>query len=180
MSLRTFLDYTPTLGDRVFVDASAVIIGQVELADDASVWPMCTLRGDVHYIKVGARSNIQDGSVLHVTSAHTGGGDGYPLIIGEDVTVGHNVVLHGCTIGSQVLIGMGSIILDGAIIQDRVMLAAGSLVSPGKVLESGGLYLGNPAKRVRELSEKELGFFGYSAEHYVKLKDQHIETSTTL
>lgn len=177
MSVRTYLTHFPESGNRVYIDPMAAVIGRVSLADDVSVWPMCTLRGDVHYIQVGARSNIQDGSVLHVTSPHEGAPEGYPLIIGEDVTVGHNVTLHACRIGNECLIGMGAIILDGAVIEDRVMIAAGSLVSPGKVLESGGLYLGNPARRVRDLTEEELAFFRESAAHYVKLKDQHLASS---
>lgn len=177
MNLRSYLNHRPDIGNRVYLDPMAAVIGQVSLGDDVSVWPMCTLRGDVHFIQVGARSNIQDGSVLHVTSPNKNTPEGYPLIIGESVTVGHNVTLHACKIGNECLIGMGSTILDGAIIEDRVLIAAGSLVSPGKVLESGGLYLGNPARRVRDLTDDEIAFFRDSADHYVKLKDQHLTSS---
>lgn len=180
MSIRRFLNHHPQIDEGAYIDPMALVLGRVRLGKDASVWPMSTLRGDVHDIEVGERSNIQDGSVLHCTSPHTGAPDGYPLVIGNDVTIGHNVILHGCTIGNECLIGMGAIILDGAVIQDRVMLAAGSLVSPGKVLESGGLYLGNPARRARDLSEEELAFFKVSAEHYVRLKNQHEEDSEVL
>jgi carbonic anhydrase/acetyltransferase-like protein (isoleucine patch superfamily) len=177
MSIRTYLDYRPLIGERVFVDESAVVTGRVSLGDDVSVWPLCGLRGDVNSISVGRGTNIQDGSVLHVTSPSTSGGDGFPLVIGEDVTIGHKAVLHGCNIHDRVLIGMGAIVLDGAIIESNVVVGAGSLVSPGKVLTSGGLYLGSPARRVRDLTEKEIAFFSYSANHYVWLKDQHINSS---
>lgn len=181
MSIRSYLDYRPQLAEGVFIDDSAVVIGRVSLGKDVSVWPLTTLRGDVNYIEIGDRSNIQDGSTLHVTSpTSTSEPEGFPLIVGRDVTVGHNVVLHGCRVGNECLVGMGSTILDGAVIEDRVMIGAGSLVSPGKVLESGGLYLGNPARRVRDLKPEELEFFKYSAEHYAVLKDKHIESSEEL
>lgn len=177
MSIRTYLEHTPALGQNVFVDDSAVVIGRVSLADDVSVWPLVAIRGDVNFISIGRGTNIQDGSVLHVTSPSTGGGDGFPVIIGEDVTVGHKVTLHGCTIGERVLIGMGSIVLDGAVIEPDVVVGAGSLVAPGKRLESGGLYLGSPARRVRDLTEAEIAFFTQSARHYVSLKDRHMADS---
>lgn len=177
MSMRTYLDYTPELGESVFVDDSAVVIGRVVLADDVSVWPLVAIRGDVNYIQIGKGSNIQDGSVLHVTSPTPANPAGYPTIVGENVTVGHKAILHGCTVRDNVLIGMGAIVLDGAIVESHVVVGAGSLVSPGKVLASGGLYLGAPARRVRDLTEQEIAFFTQSAEHYVKLKDRHIRQS---
>jgi carbonic anhydrase/acetyltransferase-like protein (isoleucine patch superfamily) len=180
MSIRTYLEYNPALGERVFVDASAVVIGRVSLGDDVSVWPMTVLRGDVNDIRIGARTNIQDGSVLHNTSPDSFPPHGFPLIVGEDVTIGHKAILHGCSIGDRVLIGMGAIILDGATIEPEVIVGAGSVVSPGKVLASGGLYLGSPAKRVRDLRPEELEFLRYSARLYVKLKDQHLATSTVI
>ena len=145
----------------------------MSIGEDASVWPLCSVRGDVHDIRIGARTNIQDNSVLHVTHDGDYAPGGYPLIIGDDVTVGHGVIVHACTVGNRCLIGMGSIVLDGAIIEDEVMLGAGSLVSPRKTLESGYLYVGSPAKKVRELNDKERAFFKYSAEHYVKLAYKH-------
>ena len=178
MSIRTYKEFSPEIGKNVFVDESAVVIGRVKLADDVSIWPLTALRGDVNYIEIGERTNVQDGSVLHVTSPSTSDDEhGFPLIIGKDVTVGHKAVLHGCTIHDNVLIGMGAIVLDGAVIESNVVVGAGSLVAPGKVLESGGLYLGSPAKRVRDLSEKEIEFFCYSAKHYARLKDEHLSNS---
>ena len=173
-AIRTYQGMTPRLGERVFIDASAVIIGDVRLGDDSSVWPLVTIRGDMHHICIGARTSVQDGSVLHITHASTFNPGGYPLEIGDDVTIGHKALLHGCTVGSRVLIGMGSIVMDGAVIEDDVVLGAGSLVPPGKRLESGFLYVGSPVKQARALTEKERAFFTYSAANYVKLKDLHI------
>lgn len=174
MTIRTYQGKTPALGERVFVDASAVVIGDVEIGANSSVWPLVTIRGDMHRIRIGARTSVQDGSVLHITHAGPFNPDGFPLTIGDEVTVGHKVLLHGCTIGSRILVGMGSIVMDGAVIEDEVILGAGSLVPPGKVLESGYLYVGSPVKKARPLTDKERAFFSYSAGNYVKLKDQHI------
>ncbi|WXL26144.1 gamma carbonic anhydrase family protein [Ectopseudomonas mendocina] len=175
MSIRSYKQCTPQLGERVFVDATAVVLGDVEIGDDSSVWPLTVIRGDMHRIRIGQRSSIQDGSVLHITHAGPFNPDGYPLIIGDDVTVGHKVVLHGCTLGSRILVGMGSIVMDGAVVEDEVIIGAGSLVPPGKRLESGYLYVGSPVKQARPLTEKERSFFTYSAGNYVRLKDQHLE-----
>jgi len=175
MKLRSYQGMTPKLGEAVFVDPSAVVLGDVELGDDASVWPLTVIRGDMHRIRIGARSSIQDGSVLHITHAGPFNPDGFPLIIGDDVTVGHQAMLHGCTIGSRVLVGMGAMVMDGAIVEDEVIIGAGSLVPPGKTLESGYLYVGRPAKQVRPISDKEREFFRYTAANYVKLKDQHLQ-----
>ena len=174
MSIRTYQQITPQLGPRVFVDASAVVIGDVELGEDASVWPMAVVRGDMHRIRIGARSSVQDGSVLHITHAGPFNPDGYPLIIGDEVTIGHNVTLHGCTLGNRILVGMGSIVMDGAVVEDEVVIGAGSLVPPGKRLQSGYLYVGSPVKQARALTDKERAFFSYSASNYVKLKDLHL------
>ncbi len=174
MTIRTYQGKTPSLGERVFVDASAVVIGDVEVGADSSVWPLVVIRGDMHRIRIGARTSVQDGSVLHITHAGPFNPDGFPLIIGDEVTIGHKVLLHGCTIGSRILVGMGSIVMDGAVIEDEVILGAGSLVPPGKTLESGFLYVGSPVKKARPLTDKERAFFSYTAGNYVKLKDQHI------
>ena len=180
MAIRSYLDFTPALADRVFVDDSAVVIGRVRLGPDVSVWPLTAIRGDVHDISIGARTNIQDGSVLHNTSPDSFPPQGFPLVVGEDVTVGHRVILHGCTIGDRVLIGMGAIVMDGATVESDTIVGAGSVVSPGKVLSSGGLYVGVPAKRVRDLRPEELEFLRYSAAHYVKLKDNHLNNSVAI
>jgi carbonic anhydrase/acetyltransferase-like protein (isoleucine patch superfamily) len=180
MTIRTFLDHSPELGARVFVDASAVVIGRVRLGADVSVWPLTAIRGDVNDISIGERTNIQDGSVLHNTAPSSSPPNGFPLVVGSDVTVGHKVILHGCTIGDRVLVGMGSLVMDGAVVESDVIIGGGSVVTPGKVLSSGGLYVGSPAKRVRDLRPDELDFLRYSAAHYVKLKDQHLTSSTTL
>ncbi|NBB93240.1 MAG: gamma carbonic anhydrase family protein [Gammaproteobacteria bacterium] len=172
---RPFQSQLPTLGERVWIDPAATVIGRVELGDDASVWPGAVLRGDVNEIRIGARSNIQDGSIGHVTHDGPYTPGGLPLILGADITVGHGAILHACTIGDRCLVGMGAVILDGAVLEDDVMLAAGSLVSPGKRLTAGQLYRGRPATAVRPLSDKEIEMLHYSAAHYVRLKDSYLE-----
>jgi len=168
-STRSFNNVLPTIPDSAYVDPAAVVIGDVVLGEEASLWPMAVARGDVNHIRIGARSNIQDGSVLHVTHDHPGEPGGYSLVIGDEVTVGHNVTLHGCTVSDRCLIGMGSIILDGAVLEPNVLLGAGSLVPPGKVLEGGYLWLGSPVRRIRALTEEEQEQLAYSAGHYVRL-----------
>ena len=174
MAVRSFKNTAPVLGERVFVDPSAVVLGDVVLGDDSSVWPMTVIRGDMHRIRIGARTSVQDGAILHITHASSYNPDGYPLTIGEDVTIGHQAVLHGCTIGNRVLVGMGAKVLDGAVVEDEVMIGAGALVPPGKRLESGFLYVGSPDKQARPLTDKERSFFTYSAGNYVRLKDEHL------
>lgn len=174
MAIRTYQQFTPRLGERVFVDASAVVLGDVEIGSDSSVWPLVVIRGDMHSIRIGERSSVQDGSVLHITHAGPFNPQGFPLNIGDEVTIGHNVTLHGCSLGNRILVGMGSIIMDGAVVQDEVVIGAGSLVPPGKVLESGYLYVGSPVKQARALTDKERSYFSYSAANYVRLKDQHL------
>jgi carbonic anhydrase/acetyltransferase-like protein (isoleucine patch superfamily) len=174
MNIRAFKGVLPKLAAGAYVDESAVVIGDVEIAEDASIWPMCSIRGDVNSIAIGARSNIQDGSVIHVTHRFSGLPEGHATRIGSDVTVGHKVMLHGCTVEDLCLIGMGSTVLDGAIIRSKVLLGAGSLVPEGKDLEGGFLWLGRPAKKMRELTEQELKWFEYSAMHYVKLKNDYL------
>jgi carbonic anhydrase/acetyltransferase-like protein (isoleucine patch superfamily) len=178
--IRRYRGQAPCLGERVFVDESAVVIGDVMLGDDVSVWPCVVIRGDMHHIRIGARTSVQDGSVLHITHASDYNPAGYPLTVGEDVTVGHSVCLHGCTIGNRVLIGIGSTILDGAIIEDEVVIGAGSLVPPGKRLESGFMYMGSPVKQIRPLKESERSFFTYSANNYVKLKNAYLADNNSM
>ncbi|MGB5275934.1 MAG: gamma carbonic anhydrase family protein [Gammaproteobacteria bacterium] len=173
MAIRTFENYTPKIAQSAFVDQSALVTGDVVIGADSSIWPMCSVRGDIHSICIGERSNIQDGSILHVTHDSEFAPGGHALSIGDDVTVGHNAVVHACTVESLCLIGMGSIILDGAVIRSGAIVGAGSLVSPGKVLDGGYLWLGSPAKRARELTDREKAFLEYSAAHYVDLKNRH-------
>ena len=173
-NVRAYKGVRPQLGERVMIDATSVVIGNVSLADDVGIWPLVVIRGDVNHVTIGKRSNIQDGSVLHLTHKSAANPDGYPLVIGEDVTVGHKAMLHGCTIGNRVLVGMGAILLDGVVVEDDVMIGAGSLVSPGKRLESGFLYLGSPAKKVRPLTSGEIEGLLYSANNYVSWKNDYL------
>jgi carbonic anhydrase/acetyltransferase-like protein (isoleucine patch superfamily) len=174
MPVRSYGQSHPILGARVYVDPAAVVIGRVTAGDDVSFWPMAVARGDVNEISIGDRTNVQDGSVLHVTHDGPYSPGGIPLIVGADVTIGHNVTLHACTVGDRCLIGMSSCVLDGAIIEDDVFVAAGSLVTPGQRLESSSLYRGSPARRVRDLTDGELEQLRYSAAHYVRLKDEYL------
>lgn len=173
MNIKKFKNKLPKLGQHVYVDISAVVIGDVTLSDDVSVWPTSVIRGDVALIDVGIGTNIQDGSVLHVSHASKYSPKEQPLKIGNYVTIGHKAVIHGCTIGNYCLVGIGAIILDSAILEDYVMLGAGSLVPAGKVLEQGYLYLGAPAKKIRTLTASELEFLEYSAQHYIELKNEY-------
>lgn len=177
MNIRTYRNIAPVLGARVYVDPAAIVIGRVRIGDDSSIWPAAVVRGDVHSIEIGARTSIQDGSVLHVTHDGPYSPGGRSLIIGSDVTVGHRVTLHACTIGNKCLVGMGSVVLDAVTIEDLVMIGAGSVVPPGKRLETRSLYVGSPARKVRELTQPEVDFFSYSATHYVQLKDEYLGTS---
>lgn len=176
LNIRTFNGKRPTQGENVFIDPMACVSGDVHLAEDVSIFPFASIRGDLMPIKIGARSNVQDNAVLHTTRASEYNPDGFPLTIGNDVTVGHAAVLHACVIGNRVLVGMHATVLDGAIIEDDVMVGAGSLVTPGKRLESGYLYVGSPAKRARELTEQELKFLKTSATNYVELKNSHLRS----
>lgn len=173
MAIGKFDGITPKLAEGAWVHASAQVIGDVTLGESASVWPNVVIRGDVNAIHIGKESNIQDCSVLHVTHKRESDPAGAPLVIGDRVTIGHGVILHGCTIGNESLVGMGTIVLDRAVLEERVMVGAGSLVPPGKVLRSGYLYLGRPVKEVRALSEEELASFNYSASHYVRLMKKY-------
>lgn len=164
----------PQLAESVFVDPTAVIIGDVVIAADSSVWPYAIIRGDMHRIRIGERVSVQDGSVLHITHASTYNPDGYPLTIGNDVTIGHQATLHGCTVHDRVLIGMKAMVMDGAVVESEVILGAGAVVPPGKVLASGFVYIGNPAKAARPITEKERSYFTYTAANYAKLKNEYL------
>lgn len=173
-SIRAYRSRMPRFGERVYVDPLSAVIGDVVTGDDCSFWPGAAVRGDVHEIRIGHRTNVQDNAVLHVThdGPYSPGGRG--LYIGDDVTVGHQVTLHACTVGNRCLIGIGAIVLDDVVIEDDVLLAAGSLVSPGKRLLARHLYRGAPARPVRELAEEEIARLKYSAEHYLKIKDDYL------
>jgi len=167
--IRSYQDKTPTIGEGSYIDESAVVIGDVVIGENCSVWPLTVIRADINKIRIGDNTNIQDGSVLHVTHRGDYSPDGAELHIGDQVTVGHKALLHGCRIGNRCLIGMGSLITDNAIVEDQVIIGSGSLVPPGKTLESGYLYLGNPVQQKRALSEKEIEYLSYVADHYVLL-----------
>lgn len=174
MPFTSYLGTSPVLGDNVYVHESAQVIGDVQIGADSSVWCNTVLRGDVNRIVIGACSNVQDFAMGHVSHKSASKPEGSPLVIGDYVTIGHSVILHGCKIGNECLIGMGSIIMDDVVVQDQVMVGAGSLVSPGKVLESGHLYIGRPAQKVRALSAEEIAYLKYSAEHYVRVKNNYL------
>jgi carbonic anhydrase/acetyltransferase-like protein (isoleucine patch superfamily) len=173
-NIRPWRGVLPTLGQRVYIDPAAVVIGQVTLGDDSSVWPAAVIRGDVNVIRVGSRTSVQDGSVLHVTHDGPYWPGGFALAVGDDVTIGHRVVLHGCTVGNRCLVGMGAIVMDGATVEDEVIIGAGAIVTPGTRCESRSLYVGSPARRIRTLTDKEVGQLAYSAGWYVKVKDGYL------
>ena len=150
------------------------VIGDVFIGEDSSIWPLCAVRGDTNTIRIGMRSNLQDGSVVHVTHRYEAAPKGYPVVIGDDVTIGHKVLVHGCTIEDRVLIGMGSTLMDGAVIRSEVLLGAGSLVVEGQELEGGYLWMGRPARRRRALTDEERSWFAYVAKHYAELKNDYL------
>ncbi len=173
MNIRSFQNINPHIDPSAYIDPAAMVIGEVNIGADTSVWPMAVIRGDVNHIRIGARNSIQDGSILHVTHKREQNPTGQPLIIGDDNTIGHRVTLHGCTVHDLCLIGMGSIIMDGVVLESEVILGAGSLVTENKILESGYLYMGTPVKKIRPLTAEEREFLPYSAQHYVKVKNQY-------
>lgn len=177
MNIRPYRNQMPRLGARVYVDPAAVLIGDVELGDDVSLWPYTVTRGDVNYIRIGARTNVQDGAVLHVTHDGPYSPGGFPLTIGADVTVGHSAILHACTIEDACLIGMHATVLDGAIVRKHGFVAAGAVIAPGKVVGEGELWMGNPARCVRKLDATQIEALYYSAKHYVKLKDEYLNAA---
>ena len=173
--VRPYRDKLPELGARSYIDPAATVIGDVVLGDDVSVWPQTVIRGDVNFIRIGARTNVQDGTVVHVShdGPHAKLG-GFATVIGEDVTIGHKAIIHACRIEDAVLIGMGAIVLDGAVVKTHGFVGAGALVTPGKVVGEGELWLGNPARKARMLSEAEIEALYYSAQHYVRMKDDYL------
>lgn len=174
MPLSSYLGASPQLADGVYVHPSAQIIGDATLGAQASVWCNAVIRADVNHILIGTGSNIQDFAMCHVSHKNEKKPLGSPLIIGDYVTIAHSVILHGCTIGDETLIGMGTIVMDDVVIERHVMVGAGSLVAQGKRLESGYLYMGRPAEKVRALTAAEIVHLRYSAEHYIRVKNNYI------
>ena len=172
-SIQSFKDKLPALAKSVYVHAAATIIGDVKIEADCSIWPGVVIRGDVNFVQIGCGTNVQDLSILHVNHRTSQDPEGSPLVIGQYVTIGHAVILHGCTIEDECLIGMGSIVMDKAIVQKHVLVAAGSLVPEGKVLESGYLYVGRPAKKLRALTQEEILGLMASAQSYIALKNAY-------
>ena len=178
--IATFLGRTPQLAPSVFIAPSAFVVGDVTIGEEASIWPACSLRGDIAPIRIGAHSNIQDGSVLHVTHDGPYTPGGFPLTIGSDVTVGHGAILHACTIADACLIGMHATVLDGVRVCRHSMIGAGAMVSPGKVVGEGELWLGNPARCVRKLTDTQIEQLHYSAKHYVRLKNDYVNVAQSI
>ncbi|MCB1754354.1 MAG: gamma carbonic anhydrase family protein [Gammaproteobacteria bacterium] len=173
MSIRTFDGMSPQLDASVYVDDSAVVIGDVTIGPHSSVWPCAVIRGDIQRIRIGEYTSVQDNCTLHVTHDSRYNPGGNPLTIGDYVTLGHGAVVHACTIGNEVMIGINATVLDKAVIEDGVMVGAGAVVGPGKRLESGYLYVGAPARKARSLSDSEKTFLRYVAENYARLKDKY-------
>jgi carbonic anhydrase/acetyltransferase-like protein (isoleucine patch superfamily) len=173
-NIRPYRGALPGTGERVYVDPAATVIGDVQLGDDVSIWPGAVVRGDVERIRIGARTNVQDGAVLHVTHDGPYSPGGFPCIVGADVTIGHAAVVHACTIEDLCLIGMHATVLDGAVVRRHALVGAGALVAPGKTVGAGELWIGNPARFVRRLSDDEIEALRYSAAHYVRLKDAYL------
>ncbi len=175
MVIENYLNYKPKLAASSWVHKSAVVIGEVVLGENVSVWPSAVLRGDVGKLTIGDNSNIQDGAVIHATNISPYNDIAYPTTIGDNVTVGHNAILHGCEIANNVLIGMGATVLDGAVIASNCIIGANSLVPTHKKLDSGYLYIGSPVKKLRKLTQSEFDFLKYSADHYIELKNNQKE-----
>lgn len=174
MTIRKFNDHLPDIHPTCFIDETALVLGDVKIGENSSIWPYTAIRGDVNSITIGKNTNIQDNSVLHVTHDGPYNPGGYALNIGNNVTVGHRVILHGCDIADSCLIGMGAVIMDGVVIEPFSLIAAGSLVPPNKRLETGYLWMGSPVKKIRALTSDEIESIQYSSQHYVKLKNQHL------
>ena len=172
--LQNYLNARPIIAERVYIHELSAVIGEVTISEDCSIWPGAVVRGDVNTISIGKRTNIQDQSVLHLTHKSKMNPNGFPLLVGSDVTIGHRVTCHGCQIADRVLLGIGSIILDGAYIPGDVIIGAHSLVPANKVLQSGYLYYGSPVQKIRPLTQQELEFLPYSAAHYVALKNHYL------
>jgi carbonic anhydrase/acetyltransferase-like protein (isoleucine patch superfamily) len=173
MSIRSYREWTPVIGRGAWIDPAATVIGRVTVGEDASIWPGAVVRGDVNWISVGARTSIQDGSVLHVASSRLAGDEGIPLVIGEECTIGHVVILHACAVSRRVLVGMGAIVMDGAVLGEESIIGAGALVTAGTRVPPRTLWTGSPARQRRALDAREIAFLAESAAHYVTLKDSY-------
>ncbi|MGH8584574.1 MAG: gamma carbonic anhydrase family protein [Gammaproteobacteria bacterium] len=173
MPIRGFQGITPRIAASAFIDETALVIGDVAIGEHSSLWPMAVARGDVNSIALGNYTNIQDGTILHVTHDSVYYPGGYALRVGDHVTVGHRVILHGCEIGDYCLVGMGAVVMDGAVLEPRVLLGAGSLVPSGKRLHGDHLWVGSPVRCARALTEQEREGLVYAAAHYARLKDRH-------
>lgn len=166
--IKPFEGVTPKIAADAFIAETAVVIGAVEIGAESSIWYGCVLRGDSNSIKIGARTNIQDGTIIHVNHEREGAA-GTKTTIGSDVTVGHMALLHACTLENGSFVGMKACVMDGVVVESGAMVAAGALVTPGKRVKRGELWAGSPAKLMRPLSEKEIAYFAYSARHYAEL-----------
>ena len=166
--IRAYKGIAPQVAATAFIEASAQIIGDVHIGEHASVWFNCVLRGDVHFIRIGANTNIQDGTIIHVSSGR------FPTFIGNAVTVGHGVVLHGCTVKDRVLVGIGAIVLDNVTIGEESLIAAGSLLTPGTVIPARSLVMGAPAKVRREVTDEEIARINENWQHYIELKHSYM------
>ncbi len=173
MTIRNFENKMPDIHATTFVDDTALVLGEVKIGANSSIWPLTVIRGDVNCIEIGSNTNIQDNSVLHVTHDGPYNPGGFDLKIGNNVTVGHRVILHGCYIKDSCLIGMGATIMDGVVIESNTLIGAGSLVTPNKHIEAGYLWMGSPVRKVRKLTDEEIKSIEYSALNYVKLKNRH-------
>ena len=180
MNIRSYRNVSPSIPTSCFIDPSSVLVGDITLGENSSIWPLVAARGDVNSMRIGENSNIQDGTVLHVTRKSPKNPDGYPLVIGDYVTVGHKCMLHGCTLGDRILVGMGAIVMDGATVESDVIIGAGSLIPPNKTLESGYLYVGSPVKKIRALNEDERSFLTKTAINYVALKNEYIDENNNI
>jgi carbonic anhydrase/acetyltransferase-like protein (isoleucine patch superfamily) len=173
MSLIEFRGRSPNVHPTAFIAPGAQLIGNVEIGPESSIWYNCVLRGDVNRIRIGARTNIQDGCVIHVDSPKGGSEDGHPTIIGSEVLIGHLTMVHGCILRDRAFVGLGAIVMDGCEIQSDAMLAAGSMLTPGKRIPSGQLWAGRPARYVRNLTTRELALQQAGVESYVELARAH-------
>jgi len=172
--LKDYQEYSPKIGEKTWIAENALVIGKCEIGDNSSVWFGSVVRGDVNFIKIGDRTNIQDLSMIHVSRKSDGAENGFPTNIGSDVTVGHSVTLHGCKIGNACLIGMSATLLDGCEIGEESIVAAGSLITQNKTFPPKSMIMGSPAKVVRQLTEEEISHIYQSAQNYISNKDDYL------